>query len=155
MLVRLEADNGVVGWGEAASAPTMTGETVESMMAAIAYITPAVEGRPAQDIVGAVEAMSHRMYANNAAKAAIEMALHDLVGRATGQPAHALLGGKQRSRMPILGVISTGELASDLREAASKKRRVMRPSRSRWGSTSRSSTPNAPAVSVCCSGKAP
>ncbi len=155
VLVRLEADNGVVGWGEAASAPTMTGETVESMMAAIAYITPAVEGRPAQDIVGAVEAMSHRMYANNAAKAAIEMALHDLVGRATGQPAHALLGGKQRSRMPILGVISTGELASDLREAASKKRRVMRPSRSRWGSTSRSSTPNAPAVSVCCSGKAP
>ncbi len=121
VLVRLEADNGVVGWGEAASAPTMTGETVESMMAAIAYITPAVEGRPAQDIVGAVEAMSHRMYANNAAKAAIEMALHDLVGRATGQPAHALLGGKQRSRMPILGVISTGELASDLREAASKK----------------------------------
>ena len=121
VLVRLEADNGVVGWGEAASAPTMTGETVESMMAAIAYITPAVEGRPAQDIVGAVEAMSHRMHANNAAKAAIEMALHDLVGRATGQPAHALLGGKQRSRMPILGVISTGELASDLREAASKK----------------------------------
>ena len=49
------------------------------------------------------------------------MALHDLVGRATGQPAYALLGGKQRSRMAILGVISTGELASDLREAERKK----------------------------------
>ena len=35
VLVRIEADNGAVGWGEAASAPTMTGETVESMMAAI------------------------------------------------------------------------------------------------------------------------
>ena len=33
VMVRIEADNGVVGWGEAASAPTMTGETVESMMA--------------------------------------------------------------------------------------------------------------------------
>jgi muconate cycloisomerase len=121
VLVRIEADNGKVGWGEAASAPTMTGETVESMMAAIAYLTPTVEGRPAEDIAGVSTAMNHRMYANTSAKAAIEMALHDLMGRATGQPAYALLGGKQRSRMPILGVISTGELASDLREAESKK----------------------------------
>ena len=121
ILVRIEADNAVVGWGEAASAPTMTGETVESMMAAVAYLAAAVEGRPAEDIAGAVAAMATRMYANNAAKAAIEMALHDLVGRATGQPAYALLGGKQRSRMALLGVISTGELASDLREAERKK----------------------------------
>ena len=54
VLVRIEADNGVVGWGEAASAPTMTGETVESMMAAIGYLTPALEGRPAEDIAGAL-----------------------------------------------------------------------------------------------------
>jgi L-alanine-DL-glutamate epimerase-like enolase superfamily enzyme len=121
ILVRIEADNTVVGWGEAASAPTMTGETVESMMAAVAYLAAAVEGRPAEDIAGTVAAMATRMYANNAAKAAIEMALHDLVGRATGQPAYALLGGKLRSRMAILGVISTGELASDLREAERKK----------------------------------
>ncbi len=121
VLVRMEADNGTIGWGEAASAPTMTGETVESMMTAVAYLAPAVEGRPAHDIAGTVTAMRERMYANTSAKAAIEMALHDIVGRATGAPAHALLGGKQRSRMPILGVIGTGELASDLREAESKK----------------------------------
>ncbi|HUP93412.1 MAG TPA: hypothetical protein VM164_00800 [Burkholderiales bacterium] len=30
VLVRLETGDGIVGWGEAASAPTMTGETVES-----------------------------------------------------------------------------------------------------------------------------
>src|SRR5229473_6582555 len=121
VLVRVEADNGIIGWGEAASAPTMTGETVESMMAAVGYLSPAVEGRLDEDIAGTVAAMSNRMYANNAAKAAIEMALHDLVGRATGRPAYALLGGKQRSRMVILGVIGTGDLASDLREAESKK----------------------------------
>jgi muconate cycloisomerase len=121
VLVRIEADNGVIGWGEAASAPTMTGETVESMMAAVGYLMPAVEGRAAEDIAGAMVAMSARMYGNNAAKGAIEMALHDLAGRATNQPAYALLGGKQRSRMAILGVISTGDLASDLREAEKKK----------------------------------
>ena len=121
VLVRVESDTGVVGWGEAASAPTMTGETVESMMAAIRYLTPAVETRSAEDIEGALAAMTSRMYANNAAKAAIEIALHDLVGRATGQPAYALLGRKQRDRMAILGVIGTGELASDLCEAEAKK----------------------------------
>jgi L-alanine-DL-glutamate epimerase-like enolase superfamily enzyme len=121
VLVRVEAENGEVGWGEAASAPTMTGETVASMMAAIAHFAPVVEGRQADDIAGAILAMRERMYANTSAKAAIEMALHDLVGRATGQPAYALLGGKQRSRMPILGVIGTGELSSDLRETESKK----------------------------------
>jgi L-alanine-DL-glutamate epimerase-like enolase superfamily enzyme len=121
VLVRLEADTGVVGWGEAASAPTMTGETVESMMAAAAYLAPALIGRPAEDIAGALAAMAGRMYGNSAAKAAIEMALHDLVGRATNRPAHALLGGKRRSRIPLLGVISNGELAADLRDAGNKK----------------------------------
>ena len=121
VLVRVQADNGAVGWGEAASAPTMTGETVESMMAAIGYLAPVLEGREAEDIAGALAAMAARMYANNGAKAAIEIALHDVVGRATGRPVYALLGGKQRSRMAVLGVIGTGELNSDLREAEKKK----------------------------------
>jgi len=121
VLVRIEAGNGVVGWGEAASAPSMTGETVESMMAAIGYLAPAVEGREAEDIAGTIAVMRQRMYANNAAKAAIEIALHDLLGHASGRPAYAILGTRQRSRMPLLGVIGTGALSSDLREAERKK----------------------------------
>ena len=42
ILVRIESDNGVVGWGEAASAPTMTGETVASMMAAVIHMAPSL-----------------------------------------------------------------------------------------------------------------
>ena len=121
VLVRIEADNGTVGWGEAASAPTMTGETVESMMAAVLYLMPALTGRLAEDIAGAQAAMTGRMYGNSAAKAAIEIALHDLVGRATSRPAYALLGEKRRSRIAILGVIGTGTLASDLRDAGQRK----------------------------------
>ncbi len=121
VLVRVETDNGIVGWGEAASAPTMTGETVESMAAAVYYLIPALTGRLAEDIAGASAAMTGRMYGNSAAKAAIEIALHDLVGRATGRPAHALLGDKRRSRIALLGVISNGELAADLRDAERKK----------------------------------
>jgi o-succinylbenzoate synthase len=121
VLVRIEADNGIVGWGEAASAPTMTGETVESMLAAVRYLAPAVEGRSGDDIDGTISAMTHRMYGNHAAKAAIEMAMHDLLGRASDQPVHALLGGRRRTHMPILAVIGTGDAASDLHDAQLKK----------------------------------
>ena len=121
VLVRLEADTGLVGWGEAASAPTMTGETSASMVAAVRYLTPALIGHAGDDISGALAAMDGRMFGNHGAKAAVEIALHDLVGRATNRPAHALLGDARRRRMTILGVIGGGDLKGDLREAARKK----------------------------------
>ena len=121
VLVRLQADNGLVGWGEAASAPTMTGETTASMVAAVHYLAPALLSHAAEDIGGALAAMDARMYGNHGAKAAIEIALHDLVGLATQRPAHALLGDKRRSRTAILGVIGGGDSAGDLRDAVRKK----------------------------------
>ena len=121
VLVRLQADNGLVGWGEAAAAPTMTGETTAGMVAAVHYLAPALLGRVVEDIGGALAALDGRMYGNHGAKAAIEIALHDLVGLATNQPAHALLGDRRRRRMAILGVIGGGDSAGDLRDAAQKK----------------------------------
>ena len=121
VLVRIEADNGLVGWGEAASAPVMTGETLESIVSAVHYLTPALRGREAADIAGALAAMDGRMYGNHGAKAAIEIALHDLAGRAAGKPVHALLGEKKRSRLTLLGVIGGGDFDGDLRDAEKKK----------------------------------
>ena len=121
VLVRIESDNGVVGWGEAASAPVMTGDTLESIVSAVHYLSSALRGRDPADIAGALAAMDGRMYGNHGAKAAIEIALHDLAGRAAAKPVHALLGEKKRSRIPLLGVIGGGDLEGDLRDAASKK----------------------------------
>src|SRR3984893_13864763 len=121
ILVRIETDDGVVGWGEAASAPTMTGETVASMMAAVTHMAPGVLKRPADDFAGAAAAMDAQMYGNSGAKAAIEIALHDLVGRAKGLPLHALLGGKRRERIPLLAVIGSDDAAGDLREAQERR----------------------------------
>jgi len=120
VLIRIEADNGVVGWGEAASAPTMTGETVASMMAAVDHMAPVLLGRAAEDFAGASAAMDARMYGNSGAKAALEIALHDLVGRATGQPLYALFGGKRRSRIPVLAVVGSEDAAADVREAQAR-----------------------------------
>jgi len=121
VLLRIEADNGLVGWGEAASAPLMTGETLESIVAAVNFLAPVLLGRTAGDIEGARAAMHGRMYGNHGAKAAIDIALHDLAGRAASKPVHALLGVKNRGRMPLLGVIAGGDLEGDLRDAEKKK----------------------------------
>jgi len=121
VLVRIETDIGLTGWGEAASAPTMTGETVPSMMTAVYHMASALEGRDPADIDGAHAAMDGRLYGNHGAKAAIEIALLDIAGKAGSKPLHALLGEKKRNRIPLLGVIGGGGLDGDLRDAAKKK----------------------------------
>jgi L-alanine-DL-glutamate epimerase-like enolase superfamily enzyme len=118
VLVRLETDAGIAGWGGAAAAPTMTGETVASMAAAIRYLAPKLEGMALDDIGAVMARAGNYLYGNNSAKSAIEMALHDALGRARGKPAHDLLGGKRRDRIAILRMVGTGKgAAADVEEA--------------------------------------
>ena len=110
VLVRIETDEGHVGWGEAASAPQMTGETMEGMTVAVRLMASAVIGCPLSAVAEAGTRLDAAMYGNNAAKAAIEMAWHDALGKATGQPVCALLGGSRRARVPVLWLLGTGSL---------------------------------------------
>lgn len=120
-LVRLETDEGVVGWGEAPSAPTMTGETPESMVAAVRYLTPLLEGMPADEIDAVMARAERYLYGNYAAKSTIEMALHDALGRSIGKPVYELLGGKRRGRIPLLRQLASGRAAADIEEAQRRK----------------------------------
>jgi L-alanine-DL-glutamate epimerase-like enolase superfamily enzyme len=117
VLVRLETDGGIVGWGEAASAPSMTGETIESMVAAIRYLAPYLDGIVLDDIAGAAERMDRALYGNCGAKSAIEIALHDALGKARGKPVFELLGGRRRGRVPVLRMIAASDTAADVAEA--------------------------------------
>jgi muconate cycloisomerase len=120
VLVRIEA-GGFVGWGEAGSAPTMTGEFVESMVAAIRHLAPVLEGATL-DIAEIAALMDANLYGNSGAKAAIEMAAHDALGKALGKPVCAMLGGKIRSRIPALRMIAAGTVEADVAEAVRCKR---------------------------------
>ena len=121
VLVRIATDDGLVGWGEAASAPVMTGETAESLLAAVRHLAPVLTGRDPRDVEGARSAMHGRMYGNHGAKAAVEIALNDIAAQAAGCPLHALLGQRLRQRMPLLGVVGGGDWEGDMRDAAAKK----------------------------------
>jgi muconate cycloisomerase len=118
VLVRLETDDGTVAWGGAASAPTMTGETVQSMAAAIRYLASKLEGMALEDIDAVMARVGNYLYGNQSAKSVIEMALHDALGRATRKPVHDLLGAQRRERIPVLRMVGTGKgTAADVEEA--------------------------------------
>lgn len=106
VFVRLTTDEGAVGWGATAPRAFPTGETQRATVDVIEeLLAPAVIG---SDPFG-VEAIHQRMTAaiagNFAAKAAIDIALHDLLGRLMGLPVHDLLGGRLRDSMPTLDIL--------------------------------------------------
>lgn len=121
VLARIETDSGVVGWGEAASAPTMTGETVGGMVAALRYLAPLLEGMPVDDIPAVLARSDRYLYGNHAAKSTLEMALHDALGRALRKPLYELLGGMKRNRVPMLRLVGTGSTEGDVEEVQRKQ----------------------------------
>lgn len=122
VVVRIEAEDGHVGWGEATSAPTMTGDLQAGMMAAIVdYLAPVLVGADALalDVVG--ETLAHCIHANNAAKAAVDLAVHDLVGRFLGVPVVDLLGGAVRNSLTPMWLVGNLTAEDDADEAAVKR----------------------------------
>ena len=83
LLVRIEARNGLVGWGEAASAPTMTGDTLGGLVAAVRdHLAPVLAGQDAFRRPALVAALRRALMGNTGAHSAVEMALLDLIGHA-------------------------------------------------------------------------
>lgn len=85
-LVRLEAD-GTVGWGEGHAMPSVTGETPDELARDLVSIR-AGDVDPG-DVEGTLDSHAEM---GPGARAALDLALHDLAGRRRGRPAHALLG---------------------------------------------------------------
>jgi len=121
LVVRIIDSEGIEGWGEAASAPTMTGELLVGMVAAVQrFIGPALNGEPLNDILALQLKIDRSIRANSAAKAAVDIALYDLVGKRNGCPVHQLLGGGRHQVVPVILMLSgheTEELAGALLKA--------------------------------------
>jgi muconate cycloisomerase len=123
VIVELRLANGAEGVGEAATlgGPRWSEESVESIKAVIdAYLAPALLGAPANRFELARIRMDEAAKRNNAAKAAIETALFDAVGKTLGIPAVQLLGGGVRESMPVLWTLASGDPAQEIEEAEKK-----------------------------------
>ena len=113
VLVRIRTRDGAEGWGEATPDPNVTGETwggtVETLRRDLA---PTLIGHDARNREAALYALDARVEAAPAAKAALDVALHDLISRAAAMPLWQLLGGRVRETLQISRVISMGEPAA-------------------------------------------
>lgn len=126
LLVKLVAEDGTTGWGEAPALKdwsgdygTFFGESVATVELLIErYLWPAIEGLDARDIVGLHRVMDKVVSGYPYAKAALEMAAYDLAGRSLGVPVWMLLGGKAREAVPVTHSIGLIDIDEAVRECA-------------------------------------
>jgi muconate cycloisomerase len=105
LIIRLETANGIEGWGEATQGrPANTYETLETMEIMVRkYFAPALIGMELEDS-GVVIQKLHAVRAGHPiAKAGIETALYDALGKVFQVPVYRLLGGPFRKTIELVG----------------------------------------------------
>ena len=120
VLVRIEAADGLVGWGEAAFAPTMTGDTQASLVAAVRLLAPLMVGEDAWSRPALMRRLAAALMGNTGAHSAIELALLDLVGRAANLPVIDLIGGPLRRAVAPMWLLGNATPEEDAAEARQK-----------------------------------
>ncbi len=107
IIVKVETDDGLVGLGESVPDQHVTGESWESTYAMLIHqLAPVVLGENPFDIERIHQVMNQTVHGAPAAKAAIDIACYDLMGKTAGQPVYRLLGGKFHTTLSFPYVIS-------------------------------------------------
>jgi muconate cycloisomerase len=115
LLIAIETDEGLTGWGEASVVPVWSGETQGGASALVEdYFAPMLAGRDPQEYEPILREMD-TIIDNPFTKAAVEMALLDLVCKKEKRPVFELLGGLKNSlQIPIkfsIGLRTPGDTA--------------------------------------------
>lgn len=107
LIVKIETDAGIHGWGESG----LSGRE-KAVIGALVHFAPILigqdpfaTGRIWQELYRSQYFEGGRVLA--AAQSAIDIALHDIKGKALGVPVYELLGGRQRDRVPAFGTLFT------------------------------------------------
>jgi L-alanine-DL-glutamate epimerase-like enolase superfamily enzyme len=119
VLVRVIINDGSIGLGEAIDSADILGESQASIVWAVErWIAPRLEGLPlfaVEKVWDQLETIS----ANNTAKGAVDIAIHDAQAKFLGVPLYKLMGG-WRNRIPltwIIGQTGTSEMIQEGLEA--------------------------------------
>lgn len=137
IIVRLHTDAGLVGLGEATvlkewGGPHMTyyGESHKTVSLVIgAYLGPALVGEDPSQLQALHQKMDRAIKGYPYAKAALDIACYDVVGKALGVPASVLLGGLVRRRIPVahsIGIMSPEQAAAEAQEAVGEGIRTIK-----------------------------
>jgi galactonate dehydratase len=123
LIVKVETDEGIYGWGESG----LSGRE-RAVVGAIEHYGQFVIGRNAFDIGALWQEMYRSQYFEGgrvlqAAVSAIDIALHDIKGKALGVPVYELLGGKQRNHIPTFASTSAAPGEEMIEQARALKAR--------------------------------
>jgi L-alanine-DL-glutamate epimerase-like enolase superfamily enzyme len=125
-VLRLDLESGIVGWGETQVIGTWGGdhgarygETPKMTATAIKEILlPAIIGQNVTEIEQLHVRMNRALRGYPYAKAAIDVAMHDAIGKIYGMPVYQLLGGKVRDGAEVAHSIGIMDADTAAREAA-------------------------------------
>jgi len=124
VLVKIYAD-GVVGLGQIRpiSPGHFVADTTQSAVAAIKEIYgPALLGKSIFDVEAINEAFDMRLAGNPAARAVLDIAVYDAMGKALGTPVHNLIGGCCQPRIPLEWSVS---MADDIATMVAEAKRAV------------------------------
>ena len=134
-ILRVETDDGLVGWGEGKNAAGSAGEYAALVHLLNHEVAPQLIGRNPGDITAIWELLYNGVRAGSAARAghvmpnlarrglsvaaisAVDIALWDILGKHLGQPVWQLLGGRKADRLPAYasgGWASAAEVGAQL-----------------------------------------
>lgn len=119
-IVKVMTDTGLVGWGETCPVgPTYAEAHAAGARAALTEMAPGLIGQPVAPLT-LRRAMDGLLHGHRYAKAAIDIAAHDLLGKVGGIRVAELLGGAVRERVPSYFATGVGAPDEIARIAAEK-----------------------------------
>lgn len=129
LIVRVTADDGRTGFGEAPPTAVITGDTKGSVRCAIEeFIAPSLIGMEIENLDGIMERLHGCILKNTSAKAAVDMAVYDLYAQSLDRPLYQVLGGR-RSEIETdltVSVNSAEEMVRDSLRAIEQGFRVLK-----------------------------
>jgi len=115
VIVKIVTDFGVTGIGESSPSDRVTHETPRTVIETLDKIAPNLIGMYPLRIEQISETMDELVAENPSAKAAIDIALHDILGKVARKPLFRLIGGFRDAILTdlTLGIKAPDEMASD------------------------------------------
>lgn len=113
-VLRLQDEDGHQGLGYCHAIPAISTHGAGAE-AGLAFLSRRLVGRPVDDLAATMEEIDATLAYQPTVKAAIDMALHDLLARRLHVPVHVLLGGKLRDTVAlsrILPIKAPGEMGT-------------------------------------------
>ena len=109
LVVRIETNQGITGYGECSPFMSINGESVDTCFAVGQYFAKLFRGKNALAIEERVADMDKLIYANNSVKSAFDMALYDIASQNAGMPLYRFLGGENKKPIVTDYTVSIGD----------------------------------------------